>query len=346
MSGDFDLPTFRGLLMQLKSALLGTAVLAALALMATHSSGGSDTTRTRPQPLTGNGGAGKGPVRSTTRPAALAVATSKIPMLGYASNVGARPGSDLDRASTSADEADASPEADRARGLLESAASDEVHRVAADGFVARDVMVDRDGTEHVRINRTYQGLRVIGGDIVVHSRNGSVTSISQGNDMKTFQRPDLTPGISADEAKVEAGAAFKGAVTSMQADLVVFARGMAPTLAYEVDLRGIRNDSPAPGALFYYIDASNGKLLQEDDRVLSAATSGTARTIGLGNVGIVTDSVSGGFQLLDPSRGGGKTEDNQNVGNVNNMVTTGVPFLDADNVWGNNATSDRATAGA
>ena len=39
---------------------------------------------------------------------------------------------------------------------------------AGESFVARDVLKDADGTEHVRFARRLQGLRVIGGDVVVH----------------------------------------------------------------------------------------------------------------------------------------------------------------------------------
>ena len=51
------------------------------------------------------------------------------------------------------------------------------HRAAVrasghDRFEVRDVIVDADGSEHVRFDRTYAGLPVIGGDVVVHSRRG------------------------------------------------------------------------------------------------------------------------------------------------------------------------------
>ena len=41
---------------------------------------------------------------------------------------------------------------------------------AVDGqaFVARATLVDADGSSHVRFDRTLDGLRVIGGDLVVH----------------------------------------------------------------------------------------------------------------------------------------------------------------------------------
>ena len=33
-------------------------------------------------------------------------------------------------------------------------------------------IVDKDGTSHVRLNRTYRGLQVVGGDLVVHQTRG------------------------------------------------------------------------------------------------------------------------------------------------------------------------------
>ncbi|MBN7137277.1 hypothetical protein A7A76_21390, partial [Lysobacter enzymogenes] len=261
---------------------------------------------------------------------------------GLSADTGARPGSELAFASASPAQADATSAAQRARGLLQGAAGEQVHRVAADAFVARDVMIDRDGTEHVRMERTYQGLPVVGGDFVVHSRDGELESISQGDNMRTFARPALTPKIGAERARIEAGAAFDGVASEISApQLVVFARATEPTLAYQVDVRGERNNDPAPGNLSYFIDAADGKLLQEDDHVHAAAANGTGKTLTLGNVGIVTNSATGGFEMTDPSRGNGQTLD---AGNRNSA--SGTLFKDADNVWGNNATSDRATAAA
>ncbi|MGJ7904114.1 M4 family metallopeptidase, partial [Lysobacter sp. 1R34A] len=254
-----------------------------------------------------------------------------------------RPGSDLVAASTSPEQAAASPAAQRARGLLETVAADEVHRVKADGFVARDVMIDRDGTEHVRMERTYRGLPVVGGDLVVHSRNGELASISQGDNMRSFGRPAIEPRISAEQAKIEAGAAFDGTVTAMTpAALVIFARGTEPTLAYQVDVTGERRNDPAPGLISYYLDAATGKLLQEDDRVHSAAATGTGKTLTLGNVSLVSNSVSGGYTLTDPTRGNGQTLDARN----RTDTSTALAFNDSDNIWGNNTTSDRASAAA
>src|SRR5262245_3816616 len=61
-------------------------------------------------------------------------------------------------------------------------------------FEVRDVIVDRDGREHVRLDRRYKGLRVLGGDVVVHGRvDGSLDSVSM-----TLQRAvtlDVVPEL-------------------------------------------------------------------------------------------------------------------------------------------------------
>src|SRR6476620_6198310 len=69
---------------------------------------------------------------------------------------------------------------------------------ASDSFTARAVTVDRDGTEHVRLDRVYKGLPVLGGDLVVHSRNGVFTraSLTQAKALNL----STTPAISSAEA--------------------------------------------------------------------------------------------------------------------------------------------------
>jgi Zn-dependent metalloprotease len=236
----------------------------------------------------------------------------------------------------------ASPAAARAVGLLNGNAGKAAFRVAGDAYAVRYSLVDRDGSEHVRMNRTYRGLDVIGGDFVLHSRNGVMKSISQG--FATRGRPDVVPTISKDRAITEAGARFNGVVDAApQARLVIFARtqGVAPVLAYEVKIRGTRSDSQAPGKINYYISAKTGTLLQEDDLIHDAAASGTGKSLTLGNVTITTNSVTGGYQMVDPNRGNGSTLDAKNK-----TTGTGTIFSDTDNVWGNNTTSDRATAAA
>ena len=90
-----------------------------------------------------------------------------------------------------------SPAAARALTLVDGHGKS-VQRADADRFIAKDVIVDKDGTEHVRFDRTYRGLPVIGGDVVVHSRNGQFKSASLT--LKTSARPSVTPQVKADDA--------------------------------------------------------------------------------------------------------------------------------------------------
>jgi Zn-dependent metalloprotease len=104
------------------------------------------------------------------------------------------------------------PAALRAKELLASHGP-AVQRASADAFTVRDVVVDRDGTEHVRFDRTYNGLPVIGGDVVVHSRNGALKSSSLT--LKTTGRPALSPKLSAEQAVLAAGADFGGTLSDI-----------------------------------------------------------------------------------------------------------------------------------
>lgn len=231
----------------------------------------------------------------------------------------------------------------RAKGLIDGPAAAAVQRADADDFSARYVSVDRDGTEHVRMDRTYRGLPVIGGDVVIHSRNGQFKSASMS--LKSKGRPGITPQLSADEAIVEAGVAFGTGFNGVPtASLVVYARGAQPVLAYEVVMSGTRRDQ-TPTDMHYFVDAKTGRILDKWDSVHTANAAGTGKSISYGDVAITTNSVTGGFQMVDNSRGGGSTWDAKN--NSDRMAARkGVLLSDADNVWGNYTNADRASAGA
>jgi Zn-dependent metalloprotease len=245
----------------------------------------------------------------------------------------------------------------RALAVAEGHAS-AFHINAADKFAARDVIVDANGTENVRFDRTYRGLPVLGGDFVVHSRNGQLKGISQT--LKTNGRPGITPDISADQAILTAGARFGTGFNGMPTShLVVYARGASPVLAHEVVYSGFKADQ-TPTDMHYIVDAKSGRILDQWDTVetakaqkgkpggggttttCSTSATGTGHTLTLGTVAINTTGCSdGSFQMKDLTRGGGYTTD---LGN--RTSGSGTLFTDADNSWGNGTTSDRASAGA
>ena len=230
-----------------------------------------------------------------------------------------------------------SPAVGRALGLIQANAAS-VRASADDRFIASDVIVDANGAEHVRFDRTYKGLPVIGGDLVVHSRGGRFdsASLTQGSPIALSTRAN----INAADAAVTAGAAFgSNFVGSPKSSLVVYARGQgAAKLAWQVEL--LNDDAD----MTYIVDAKNGRMLDSWSNRQTAAANGTGRTIYSGNVSLQTNSLATGFEMRDTTRGGTYTTDFNNGGT--SKPGTGTIFTDADNDWGNNANSNRASAGA
>jgi Zn-dependent metalloprotease len=239
----------------------------------------------------------------------------------------------------------------RATAFINGSASVAARRAAADTFDANDAIVDANGTEHVRFQRSYNGLPVIGGDFVVHSRNDQVSKISQT--LGTSNRPSTTPRLSSDEAIVEAGARFDHPfVGAPSSRLVIYARGASPVLAHEVILNGIKADQ-TPTEMHYFVDASSGKILDQWDGVETArpgpggggctatAAVGTGNSLTLGSVVLNTSACGGQYQLTDLTRGGGRT--------TNMALKTsglGSDYVDANNIWGNGTLSDSQTVAA
>jgi Zn-dependent metalloprotease len=246
---------------------------------------------------------------------------------------------------------DATPAAERGLAHIQANAG-AAHASAQDRFAAVDVIVDANGAEHVRYTRTYAGLRVIGGDMVVHSHNGKLLSISQ------TLRSGIRPGsasIGGDEAIVIAGTRFGTAFDGVPtADKVIYALNSNPVLAYEVVFKGTKADQ-SPTEMHYFIDARSGAVLDQWDMVHTAkpgsgggggtAATGTGKTLMYGNVTLNTASSSGTYNMTDTTRGNGATYDALNK-SYSTAARGATLFTDADNIWGNNATSDRATVAA
>ncbi|WP_238165835.1 M4 family metallopeptidase [Kribbella caucasensis] len=195
----------------------------------------------------------------------------------------------------------------------------------------RDVVKDADGTEYVRYDRTYNGLEVVGGDLIVKRKGeviGEVTYNRGAKSVGVATKPTLSQ--SAALTKAAKTADFKA--TSNKGTLVVFVTPAKPVLAYEVVTTGVKADQ-TPSVLHSFIDAKTGALLDQDDEV----KTGTGNSMYSGTVSIGT---SGSYSMTDPSRGGNWTTD------LNGATSgSGTTFTDPDDTWGNGATSSRQTAG-
>ncbi|OXI93176.1 MULTISPECIES: M4 family metallopeptidase [Burkholderia] len=228
-----------------------------------------------------------------------------------------------------------------------------------DQFQVRDVIVDPDGTEHVRFDRFYAGLPVIGGDVVVHSRNGqlkqaSVTQLAPINLTGTIGKVGNravvrnAPDIGAARVKRIAAARFNSDVRRVEdAELVVFARDVTPTLAYAVRVYGKATDVHGD-AVLYYVDARTGTVLDAQDLIKTAAATGTGRSLYYGNLTLTTDQTgTNAYRMLDPSRGSGSVYDGRGLTSDDVEQATDLPiFTSSTNVWGNNTTTDRQTVAA
>src|SRR5690349_472132 len=49
-------------------------------------------------------------------------------------------------------------------------------------LVPRDVVSDADGTQHLRFDRTFNGLKVFGGDLVVTRKSGRLTGVTKASE--------------------------------------------------------------------------------------------------------------------------------------------------------------------
>jgi Zn-dependent metalloprotease len=255
-------------------------------------------------------------------------------------------------------EAAANP-ANRALGLID-ANPGSAHRNAGDGFGVLDVMVDANGTEHVRLERTFRGLPVIGGDIVVHSRDGALKSVSKS--LKSALRPNVDARIGRDDAIVAAGTIFGPGIESIPtARKVVYALGASPVLAWEIRLQGTYTNG-ADLDMTYYVDATSGNVLLANSNVMfgkpasgkggtttttttSSAAVGTGRSLYVGGVALNTTASGTSFNLTDGTRGGNATFD------ANNVVPgargdKGTLFSGASNAWGDGTLANRATVAA
>jgi Zn-dependent metalloprotease len=225
-------------------------------------------------------------------------------------------------------------------------------RVAAgpdEAFTVKDVLVDPDGTEHVRYDRSYRGLPVLGGDVVVHdAADGSFRSVSKTQ--KAELRLSTTPSVSADRAAAVARAQSQATAPSVSTPtLAVDARGASPRLAWDTVTTGtLANGDPTE--LHVLVDAADGAVLDSYEGIETAkpqptvtgsAATASGRTLYDGTVTLQTVLSSGTYNLQDTTRGSATTSDLQGRTSGSGTLVTSTT-----GTFGNGTTSDRASAAA
>ncbi|WP_217214151.1 M4 family metallopeptidase [Streptomyces sp. AC550_RSS872] len=200
---------------------------------------------------------------------------------------------------------------------------------AQEKLVVKDVVKDADGTVHTRYERTYAGLPVLGGDLVVHeSASGASKGVTKAT-KAAIKVASLKPAITAAKAEGQAVSLAKSAgSTKTEADKaprkVIWAASGTPTLAYETVVGGLQEDG-TPNELHVITDAATGKKLYEYQGI----ETGTGKSGYSGTVTLGTALSGSTYQLNDASRGGHKT---YNL--ARRTSGTGTLFTDADDTWG------------
>jgi Zn-dependent metalloprotease len=210
-----------------------------------------------------------------------------------------------------------------------------------EALVVKDVARDSNGTEHVRYERTYAGLPVIGGDFVVHESAGrSVRSVDWAHPSRV-----QVSSVKAVVARVAAMDDAEAATPARRDDAasarkVVFAADHKPVLAWETRVTGAAKDG-TPIDDLVYTNARNGTVLAIDSQV--ETDTGTGNSLYSGTVSLTTTPGGAGWNLVDGSRGGHKTYDATGITSETDY-RTGTLFTDADDTWGTGTTSSKQSA--
>ncbi|PPS81828.1 M4 family metallopeptidase [Streptomyces sp. MH60] len=217
----------------------------------------------------------------------------------------------------------------------------------------RDVILDEDGTQHVRYDRTYRQLPVLGGDFVVHlAPDGGFRGADRATDTP-LSLPTVTPKLSAPRAAGLAANALRAANPgellkrlTAKSELVVDALHGAPKLAWRTDAAAL-DSLGNPVARTVLTDAGTGARIDSWDTVESV--SGDGKSLYGGTVPLETTRNGSSYQLKDATRGGTYTGDAEHQTDLCLLTLCLVRapatlFTDADNHWGTGKADDRASA--
>ncbi|MFF8729478.1 M4 family metallopeptidase [Streptomyces sp. NPDC015171] len=211
---------------------------------------------------------------------------------------------------------------------------------AKEKLVVKDVVKDADGTVHTRYERTYAGLPVLGGDLIVHTaKSGKTEGVTRAT-TSAVKVASLKPQITAAKAEKQAVSAAKtlGSAKAVAdgARKVVWAGSGKPVLAFETVVGGLQDDG-TPNQLHVITDAATGKKLFQYQGI----ETGVGNTQYSGKVDLTSTQSGSSYTLTDGTRGGHKTY-NLDHGSDG----TGTLFSQDSDTWGDGKVSNAATAAA
>ncbi|MFF1709653.1 M4 family metallopeptidase [Streptomyces sp. NPDC058268] len=270
---------------------------------------------------------------------ATAVAAGALLTAGLSTGASAQPGKD-DAPSGSPVALSVSARADLLQDASaeRSATAERIGLGAKEKLVVRDVVKDADGTTHTRYERTYDGLPVLGGDLVVHTtKSGELKGVTKATEATVkVTSTDAKLGRSSVAKSAESTAAkAKTARADAQAPRkVIWAASGKPVLAYETVVTGVQKDG-TPSRLHVITDAASGKKLYQHQ----AIENGTGNSQYSGKVTVGSKKGTSGYELTDKARGGHRTFDLKHA-----ESGAGKLFKDANDIWGNGKPTSAQTA--
>ncbi|HEX2686262.1 MAG TPA: M4 family metallopeptidase [Kofleriaceae bacterium] len=203
-----------------------------------------------------------------------------------------------------------------------------LHASPNDAFVQGNV-VSSGGVFYVPHERTYAGLRVVGGDFVmVLDGAGQVTYTSSALE-RPIELASITPSLSRAAAETIATQRLRSVTGVEGTELVVNALGATPRLAWESTVNGFGANGIS--RLTVDVDALTGAVLREQEHVLYG--SGTSAWNGPNPVTLNTTLSGSTFSMRDP------TITNLSCQDAANNTT----FSGTDDLWGNGNATVRET---
>src|SRR4051794_2578068 len=181
-------------------------------------------------------------------------------------------------------------------------------------FPVVGTITDADGAPPTRMVRSYGGLPVLGGDLVVHESPAGVREgVSQT--LRQPVRVATTPSVGANAA--ESRAVAKSSATQdiaglkpQSSRLVVDATSGTGRLAWEVITSGTQADG-TPSRLATYVDATSGEVLRREEQI--ETVDGSGQTLYSGTVPLSITKSGSTYQLKnDGVRGNTYTTDMKN----------------------------------
>lgn len=201
-----------------------------------------------------------------------------------------------------------------------------LHATANDRF-ARVSAASSSGLQYVAYTRTYKDLKVIGGDFVLVSNNAGQLVAHSEAQQYAIGDLSVTPALSKANAESIAKGQLKSDDRAEGTQLVVYALGDAPRLAWESTVTGSGADGYS--RLTVHVDALTGDVLGTQEHVLR----GTGNSGWNGTVTINTTQSGSTFSMLTPGFNNMPCQDA-----ANNTTFTG-----PDDVWGNGDKTNRET---